>query len=207
MTPKESNAIPVLSPFNPLDKLNLGKSVLGAMMERPLVPVSPLKPFEGAGVYAVYYVGLKPLYEDLEAVFADDERPIYVGKAVPVGARKGNAGVENRPGLALFKRLKEHAESIDAVDNLEMRDFKTRFLAVDDIWIPLAETLLITKRAPLWNVVIEGFGNHDPGKGRANQQKSVWDALHPGRNWAFGLRDNPTPREELKERIQRWKGA
>ena len=35
--------------------------------------------------------------------------PIYVGKAVPAGARKGGFGLGADPGSALFRRLKEHA--------------------------------------------------------------------------------------------------
>jgi len=30
----------------------------------------------------------------------------------------------------------------------------------------------------------DGFGNHDPGSGRYNQKRSVWDQVHPGRSWA-----------------------
>lgn len=37
---------------------------------------------------------------------------------------------------------------------------------------------------PLWNTVVDGFGNHDPGKGRYEQAKSDWDVIHPGRAWA-----------------------
>lgn len=33
-------------------------------------------------------------------------------------------------------------------------------------------------------LLIDGFGNHDPGKGRYNQMRSRWDTLHPGRSWA-----------------------
>ncbi len=32
------------------------------------------------------------------------------------------------------------------------------------------------------NKIIDGFGNHDPGKGRYNQLRSRWDKLHPGRS-------------------------
>jgi len=31
---------------------------------------------------------------------------------------------------------------------------------------------------------LDGFGNHDPGKGRYEQAKSDWDIIHPGRVWA-----------------------
>jgi hypothetical protein len=44
--------------------------------------------------------------------------------------------------------------------------------------------MLIEHHQPVWNKIIDGFGNHDPGKGRYNQQRSAWDTLHPGRSWA-----------------------
>ncbi len=53
--------------------------------------------------------------------------------------------------------------------------------------LPLAESLLVEMYCPLWNQKIDGFGNHDPGKGRYNQQRSAWDIIHPGRAWANKL--------------------
>ena len=47
--------------------------------------------------------------------------------------------------------------------------------------------MLIRHFQPVWNQVIDGFGNHDPGKGRNQQRRSVWDTLHPGREWAGKL--------------------
>lgn len=87
----------------------------------------------------------------------------------------------------MFRRLTEHAGSIEQAANLEKAHFKCRFLVVDDIWVPLAESLLIQMFSPLWNTRIDGFGNHEPGKGRYNQQRSPWDELHPGRPWAAKL--------------------
>lgn len=46
------------------------------------------------------------------------------------------------------------------------------------------EAALIKLNQPLWNVAVDGFGNHDPGKGRYEQAKSDWDVIHPGRHWA-----------------------
>jgi hypothetical protein len=72
-------------------------------------------------------------------------------------------------------------------------------LVVDDIWIPLGESLLIEKTKPLWNVVVDGFGNHAPGKGRPEQQLSSWDTLHPGRNWATKLQKGKSIEEIAKQ--------
>lgn len=79
----------------------------------------------------------------------------------------------------------EHVESINlARKNLRSADFSCRYLVVDDIWVPLGESLLIAKFSPVWNVLVDGFGNHDPGKGRYNGMRPKWDVLHPGRPWA-----------------------
>ncbi len=179
-----------ISPFNPLDKTNLGESVAEAMLQQPVNALPPDEPFIGAGIYALYYEGKFALYSDITEQNRRNQYrwPIYVGKAVPAGARKGGYGLGAEPGLALFKRLSEHAASIEQVKNLRLSDFRCRFLVVDDIWIPLAESLLVEMYSPLWNQKIDGFGNHDPGKGRHNQQRSPWDVIHPGRPWANKLR-------------------
>jgi hypothetical protein len=124
--------------------------------------------------------------------------PIYVGKAIPSGGRKGGLDFEAAPGHSLFNRLSEHAESIIQTSDLDIADFQCRFLVVDDIWIPLGESLLIDRFRPLWNVLVDGFGNHAPGAGRYQQKKSPWDALHPGRRWAEKLQP-PTKTVEIIE--------
>jgi hypothetical protein len=180
-----SDQPPRIEPFNPLDKKNLGESVAEAMLLRSVGPLPP-NPFIGAGIYAIYYVGDFPLYKEIAEQNGDGHYkwPIYVGKAVPAGARKGGFGLDADPGQVLYKRLVEHASSIEQATNIDLADFRCRFLVVEDIWIPLAESLLIEMFSPLWNRKIDGFGNHDPGKGRHNQQRSAWDVLHPGRLWA-----------------------
>lgn len=118
---------------------------------------------------------------------------------VPPGARKGGYGLGSDPGQALFKRLAEHAGSIEAAKNLNISDFRCRFLVVDDIWIPLAESLLVAMYSPLWNQKINGFGNHDPGSGRYNQQRSPWDVIHPGRAWAYKLQPPSNDENVIRE--------
>ena len=179
---------PIIKPFNPLDKVNLGESVAEAMLHQQVGALPP-SPFIGAGIYAIYYLGSFSLYAELVEKNRGEQYlwPIYVGKAVPAGARKGGFGLGADPGQVLYKRLAEHAASIEQAHNIDIADFRCRFLVVDDIWIPLAESLLIEMYSPLWNRKIDGFGNHDPGKGRYNQQKSAWDLIHPGRPWADKL--------------------
>ncbi len=165
-----------------LDKKNLGISVAEAMLNKPISPLPPGERFIGAGIYAIYYVGGFPPYARIAERNRDEsfDAPIYIGKAMPAGARRGG-GLGVTTGPVLFRRLSEHAQSIDQASNLELSDFFCRYLVVDDIWIPLGESLLIESFAPVWNSTVEGFGNHDPGSGRYNSQKPLWDMVHPGR--------------------------
>lgn len=181
--------------YNPLDKRNIGESIVNAMLCLDKQPLPP-EPFIGAGVYAIYYEGGNSIYGGL-----GPDTPIYVGKAVPSGARKGGVGTSENQGTALASRLGEHSDSILQAQDLELADFSCRFLAVDDIWIPLAETLLIERFQPVWNVLVDGFGNHNPGHGRGRQKKSQWDTLHFGRPWANALKPNDLTREELVRRV------
>lgn len=130
--------------------------------------------------------------------------PIYVGKAVPEGARKGGQGEDVDPGTALYKRLNDHAKSIEAATNLNLADFRCRFLAVDDIWIPLAESMVIERFKPVWNCLLEGFGNHAPGRGRSSMMTPSWDWFHPGRAWAENLQPFPKSKEQLDAEIREY---
>jgi len=174
------------TPYNPLDKRNLRVSVADALLALPPLPLPPADAFAGAGIYAIYYVGAFQSYGPIMARNRDGKfaLPIYVGKAVPAGARKGGFGLDIAPGQVLFNRLREHTASVQQAKNLNLADFWCRYLVVDDIWIPLGESMMIDKLVPVWNRVIDGFGNHDPGKGRYRQRRSHWDVLHPGRDWA-----------------------
>lgn len=62
----------------------------------------------------------------------------------------------------------------------------------------MAERFLIEHYRPVWNLCIEGFGLHDPGKGRHAGEVPWWDALHPGRSWAAKLRQTKTVNEALR---------
>lgn len=187
-------------PFNPLDKHNLGISVAEAILQREAGALPPDEAFTGAGIYAIYYVGtsFKP-YARMGRLNRDRdcEWPIYVGKAVPPGSRKGGFGLGADPGNVLYRRLVEHAKSIEQAGDLALADFQCRYLVVDDIWIPLGESLLIEKFEPVWNKEIDGFGNHDPGGRRYSQHRSPWDVLHPGRLWAERCAEGDHTQKEL----------
>ena len=186
-------------PFNPLDKENLGKSVARAMLATDATPLAGLEPFNGAGIYALYYTGYFPAYAPIASRNRNGafQVPIYVGSAVPPGGRRGGFGMQPGTHSKLFSRLNKHAQSITQAENLDLADFHCRYLLVDDIWIPLGESLLITLHCPLWNQKLDGFGNHDPGKGRYNQLRSLWDVVHPGREWAGRCADRDETPEQL----------
>ena len=179
-------------PFNPLDKRNLAASIAEALLEADPMPLDTVPSFKGTGVYAIYYTGSHPAYVPLAQANQEGRwwAPIYVGKAIRKGGRKGVAVIEDDNdapnGTELFSRLKEHADSIKtAATSLAIEDFHCRFLVVDEIWIPLGENLLISRFMPVWNTTVDGFGNHDPGKGRYQGLRPRWDVLHPGRAWAL----------------------
>lgn len=191
-------------PYNPLDKKHLAENVAQKLLERPVEQLPPEEPFVGAGLYAIYYVGKFDLYAPISRANAGDAfaQPIYVGKAVPPGARKGGYGLGEDPGQVLFNRLREHSESIRQAKNLDLADFRCRYLVADDIWIPLGESMLIERFHPLWNKQLDGYGNHDPGSGRYQQQRAPWDVLHPGRSWAERLQPSRRTVEEIKQGVR-----
>jgi hypothetical protein len=205
----------VAEEYNPLNKENLGISVREALLKQPVNAMVDLllkdkfrysNKFEGAGIYALYYFGDFQAYKSIAIQNKGGrfEAPIYVGKAVPKGSRKGGLmGLDNRTN-ALFERLKLHAQGIAEVSNLELSDFRFRSLVVDDIWIPLGETYLIERFQPLWNKVVEGFGIKTPGRRRREQYKSLWDTIHPGRKFvaALGLPPNPRGAEQILREIE-----
>lgn len=166
--------------YNPLDYDNLTRNLVRELMDREPTPLPPSETFGGPGVYALFYDGSFQPYRSLRS--PDATSPIYVGKAVPEGARKGRRTTTD--GYELHRRLREHSASIEHATNLELADFRCRYLTVVPLWITMAERFLIEHYQPLWNVCGEGFGLHDPGGGRRKGEISWWDALHPGRPWA-----------------------
>jgi len=110
------------SPYNPLDKMNLGRSVAEALLLSPVMPLANVADLAGAGVYAIYYTGTfescAPVAEKNQSgIF---EQPIYVGKAVPKGARKGGLTFDASKGRALRDRLRQHAGSISEATNIDL---------------------------------------------------------------------------------------
>ncbi|MDR2267547.1 MAG: Eco29kI family restriction endonuclease [Christensenellaceae bacterium] len=177
-----------MKPYNPLDKENLGASIANALIAQPICALPP-EVFTGAGIYALYYTGSFLVYNKLCEANKDGQFrcPIYVGKAVPNGARKGGICLSIGPSKTLYQRLVDHSKSIISANNLDINDFYCRFLVLDDIWISLAESILLERFKPIWNVILDGFGNHNPGSGRWSGKMSPWDCMHPGRSWTINL--------------------
>jgi hypothetical protein len=176
-------------PYNPLSKRNLAASIVNKLLHQSAHELPPPN-FAGAGLYVLYYTGPFDVYRTVSEANENGacKLPIYVGRAVPKGGRKGLEGFDIPQGQALSRRLKEHADSIRSAENLELDDFRCRWLVVDEVFIRLGESLLISHYQPLWNAIVDGFGNHAPGVGRAAGKKPLWDVIHPGRPWARPLK-------------------
>ena len=175
--------------YDPLDYNNLARSVVDALLNSPSIVLPPADSFRGSGVYALYYRGALSYYSKIAS---SHSTPIYVGKAVPSGARKGSTDTDLARSTALYRRLRDHAKSIGLAENLDLVDFQCRFLVVVPVWITLAERFLLDHYRPVWNTIIDGFGNHDPGRGRRSMRRPRWDIVHPGRPWAAHLEATET---------------
>lgn len=179
--------------FNPFTD-EIRRQLIDAFEKEHRSPLPPAEIKYGCGVYAIYYNGKFKAYSEISnSIF-----PIYIGKAVPPGGRKGGGRLETIKGPHVIKRLKEHAKSIGCSKNLSVEDFECRWLSVVESFVSTAEVILINHYQPIWNLSVSGFGIHDPGKGRYNQVRSDWDMLHPGRNWAEKLPFGKSSKEVLK---------
>ncbi len=196
-------------PYNPLDKRNLGESIAMALLRAPPRPLKDTTGLVGCGVYALYYTGEFAAYLPLRERNVEDrfEEPIHVGNGEPGGGRKGKAKTKKGAGkeTGLRTRLGIHRRSIEAVGDmtgdLKIEDFYYRALPVDDAWIRVGESARIERFRPLWNVVVDGFGNNPQGSGRKDQERSLWDTLHSGRKVAKELPDNSASESDSRSMI------
>ena len=172
----------------------------------PVHPLPPPERFLGTGVYALYYTGRTGIYSQ----YGDLNRlaysyPIYVGKAVPKGWRQARvADDQGARSSELYSRLGQHSRSISTVTNLELSDFMCRFVIFENAgsdMIGTIEAAVIKLHRPLWNMALDGFGNHDPGSGRHQQANSDWDVIHEGRAFASRLRGVPNDRKDILKNV------
>jgi hypothetical protein len=164
------------------------RELIAFYLDSPAFPLQELNNYRAElsqhyGVYFLYYRGDFELYRDIaERNRAEALKPIYVGKAVSTGGRTGRESLSQN---SLFRRLSEHSKTIEAAaDTLHTRDFDARVIPMGAQLVGWAEGTMIRRLKPLWNTRLSGFGIHDPGSGRYNQRRSVWDQIHPGRSWA-----------------------
>ena len=173
----------------------------------PVHPISIQDRLSGTGVYAIYLIAKSGLYSRFHSINRTAfHLPIYVGKAVPKGWRQSRQTAStNSNHYELNSRLREHRRSIELGEGLELSDFYCRFMILEgkesDL-IGTVEAALIRKYQPVWNTLIDGFGNHDPGKGRYEQAKSDWDVCHPGRPWAAKCKGLSADKETLRKSIE-----
>ena len=156
----------------------------------PVLPLPVPTRFHGTGVYAIYSIAKTGLYKNYHKINRTSFKiPIYVGKAVPSGWRQTrNPSLEGTLSYELHNRLREHGTSIEQCEGLDITDFRSRFMILENTesdLIGTVEAALIRNYTPIWNSFLDGFGNHDPGSGRYEQAMSDWDVCHPGRKWAI----------------------
>ena len=91
------------APYNPLDKLNLAKSIEAEILSSNEAPLGDISALLGAGVYAIYYTGDFPAYSEIAVLNRRGRfrQPIYVGKAIPKGGRKGELTKDASRGQSL----------------------------------------------------------------------------------------------------------
>ncbi len=169
-----------------------------------IIPAS--ERFQGTGVYAIYCTAKIGVYKDFHDINRTSyDVPIYVGKAVPAGWRQArSANTENSESYELNNRIREHGRSIEQGAGLKLNDYRCRFMILEGAesdLIGTAEAALIRSYKPLWNSLIDGFGNHDPGSGRYEQAMSDWDVCHPGRLWAKKCKGKHNSKKELLKGI------
>jgi hypothetical protein len=189
------------------DFVELVKDAVRFFNGTPVHRLPPPERFLGTGIYALYYTGQSQPY----AKYAELNRlaydfPIYLGKAVPKGWRQARTGdcIEVQ-SAELHTRLREHARSIEQVDSSSLEDFSCRFMIFEGAssdMIGTIEASVIKWKKPLWNTFLDGFGNHDPGKGRYQQAKSDWDVVHVGRSWAKKCKGKTPSRLDLLKGIE-----
>jgi hypothetical protein len=194
--------------YNPLDTTNLADSLANALIKEDPLPMSEISMFDGSGIYAIYYTGSFPAYKAISDANADGAftTPIYTGKAVPEGSRKGNP-VVTKSSRPLYKRVREHRNSIMAASNLDIDDFRFRVLVTDILWISLGESMMINRFAPVWNAVVDGFGNHSEGAGRHAGERTRWDTIHPGRASASKLQARRENVQAIETDIEQYLAA
>jgi hypothetical protein len=196
--------------FDPANPVTFAEAIGNKLMVQDELLLEKIDDFRfyGSGVYAIYYKGNFGAYKPVSGTAT----PIYVGKADPPKSAKS----PKEQGDKLWSRIREHLGSIREVEtycnanaikgNLKVANFTFRYLVTVSGWQPAAEAYLISLFSPIWNKetkVVQGIGKHgDASDTRANE-RSRWDTLHPGRDWATheGNKPNRLSSEQIKELV------
>ncbi len=163
--------------------------------------------FHGTGVYAIYCTAKTGSYKSFHEINRTSYNiPIYVGKAVPKGWRQYRSSNSTESfSYELNNRIREHGRSLEQGAGLMPSDFQCRFMILEGAesdLIGTVEAALIRSYKPIWNSLIDGFGNHDPGSGRYEQAMSDWDVCHPGRSWAKKCKGKHSNKGKLLKDIE-----
>lgn len=165
--------------FDPLSTIELTAQICRKFEEQPSVPLAEVPPFDGAGLYAIYYTGSNnPLYRPLRGYLI----PVYVGSAQFHSSATGRT---IRSRVPLHLRVREHQRSIGESD-LDIGDFAVRLLLMPDVHIDLGENGLRVGYKPVWNSVLRGFGSHEQGAQTRTSAQTIWDSVHAGRARTHG---------------------
>lgn len=195
----ETDLDPIAHPnsvFDPSNPNVMGAFIGVALYAQPRVQLAEIEKFYGSGVYALYYDGDFPSYQPLVGT----EHPIYTGKSDPASPRAESPVTQ---GEKLSGRLREHAKSIGKAQNLALDDFTCRYLVVASGWQGAAERFLIEWFQPIWNNEISicyGIGKHGDSPSKRGNDRSPWDTMHPGREWAY--RDPSMPDKKPLAQIE-----
>lgn len=172
------------------------RKLLKLVENAPAYELAQSNKLRGQGVYLLMYKGDFSAYQPIAKANQSGGFvfPIYVGKAWAMSKTRAQKVAAERTG--------RHRRSIELVENLDLKDFALRFIELPWDRVETTERALIKMYAPLWNLVLHGFGNKHPGAGRDGQRKSPFDSLHPGRTFALSLPQGIASDAELCAEIE-----
>lgn len=177
----------------------LERSVQQALEAADAIPLAQDPGAGGGGVYALYYKGAHSLYGAISSTKLSV--PLYVGSVASRRRESGLLHSSRRSELRLA--LEYDRQTIGQCDDLELADFRVRFLELEGDRGKGIESLMIEDYRPVWNTALPGFRFHNPGRGRPKQRRSPWDEVHPGRPWAATLSPCSRDSQELRDLVLR----
>ncbi len=193
--------------FHSTDFEEIIKDTIRFFNGTPVQTIPVPERFLGTGVYAIYCTAKTGIYKKFHEINRTSyDIPIYIGKAVPKGWRQARSSTSlETPSYELNNRIREHGRSLEQGASLKLNDFRCRFMILEGAesdLIGTVEAALIRSYKTIWNSLIDGFGNHDPGSGRYEQAMSDWDVCHPGRSWAIKCKGKHNSKTELLKNIE-----